>query len=79
MRLLVFSDLHRDRDAARSLVERSGEADVVIAAGDFAVKRHGIDDVIDPAQTRPELVKALRMLENKVDSLPPKKHGNIPL
>ena len=47
MRLLVFSDLHRDRDAARSLVERSGEADVVIAAGDFAVKRHGIDDVIE--------------------------------
>jgi len=35
--------------------------------------------VIDPAQTRPKLVKALRMLENKIDSLPPKKHGNIPL
>ena len=47
MRLLVFSDLHRDRDAARSLVERSGEADVLIGAGDFAVMRHGIDDVIE--------------------------------
>jgi acetyl-CoA carboxylase carboxyltransferase component len=44
-----------------------------------AANRGYIDDVIDPAQTRPELVKALRMLENKVDSLPPKKHGNIPL
>ena len=47
MRLLVFSDLHRDRDAARSLVERSGEADLLIGAGDFAVVRHGIDDVIE--------------------------------
>ena len=44
-----------------------------------AANRGYIDDVIDPAQTRPELVKALRMLETKVDSLPPKKHGNIPL
>ena len=47
MRLLVFSDLHRDRDAARSLVERAAEADVLIGAGDFAVMRHGIDDVIE--------------------------------
>jgi propionyl-CoA carboxylase beta chain len=38
-----------------------------------------IDDVIDPADTRPAIIRALRMLENKVDTLPPKKHGNIPL
>ena len=50
MRLLAFSDLHRDRDAARSLVERSAEADVLIGAGDFAVMRHGIDDVIEILQ-----------------------------
>ncbi len=47
MRLLVFSDLHRDRDAARSLVERAAEGDILIGAGDFAVMRHGIDDVIE--------------------------------
>ena len=47
MKLLVFSDLHRDRDAAKSLVERSGEADVLIGAGDFAVMRKGIDAVIE--------------------------------
>ena len=45
----------------------------------IAANRGYIDDVIDPSQTRPELVKALRMLESKVDNLPPKKHGNIPL
>ena len=38
-----------------------------------------IDDVIDPADTRPLLIKALRMLKTKRDVNPPKKHGNIPL
>jgi len=44
-----------------------------------AANRGYVDNVIDPAETRPELVRALRMLENKVESIPPKKHGNIPL
>ena len=47
MRLLVFSDLHRDQAAARSIVDRAGDVDVVVGAGDFAVKRGGIEDVID--------------------------------
>ena len=38
-----------------------------------------IDDVIDPRETRPQLIRALGMLHNKQDTLPPKKHGNIPL
>jgi acetyl-CoA carboxylase carboxyltransferase component len=38
-----------------------------------------LDDVIDPAETRPIIIKALEMLQNKRDSLPAKKHGNIPL
>ncbi|MGD0499992.1 MAG: acyl-CoA carboxylase subunit beta [Bryobacteraceae bacterium] len=38
-----------------------------------------VDDVIEPRETRPRLIRALRMLENKVDSTPRKKHGNIPL
>ena len=38
-----------------------------------------IDEVIDPADTRPKLIAALRMLRNKRDHNPPKKHGNIPL
>lgn len=44
-----------------------------------AASRGYIDDVIDPRQTRPKLIKALEMLRNKVDTLPAKKHGNIPL
>jgi acetyl-CoA carboxylase carboxyltransferase component len=38
-----------------------------------------IDDVIEPNQTRPTLINALEMLQNKRDENPPKKHGNIPL
>ena len=38
-----------------------------------------LDDVIDPSETRPRLIKALNMLQSKRESLPPKKHGNIPL
>ncbi len=38
-----------------------------------------LDDVIEPAETRPRLIAALRMLETKRQTNPPKKHGNIPL
>ena len=44
-----------------------------------AAARGYLDDVIDPRDTRPKLIRALEMLRNKVDSLPSKKHGNIPL
>jgi propionyl-CoA carboxylase beta chain len=44
-----------------------------------AAARGYIDDVIEPAQTRPRLIEALQMLQNKRDANPPKKHGHIPL
>jgi acetyl-CoA carboxylase carboxyltransferase component len=44
-----------------------------------AASRGFIDDVIVPSDTRPRLINALEMLQNKRDSNPPKKHGNIPL
>jgi len=47
VKLLAFSDLHRDLDAARSLVERSAEADVVIGAGDFASVHRGLEETIE--------------------------------
>jgi acetyl-CoA carboxylase carboxyltransferase component len=44
-----------------------------------AAARGYIDDVIEPHQTRARLIEALQMLQNKRDTNPPKKHGNIPL
>jgi propionyl-CoA carboxylase beta chain len=44
-----------------------------------AAERGFIDDVIEPHETRPKVIRALRMLENKVDTMPRKKHSNLPL
>jgi propionyl-CoA carboxylase beta chain len=44
-----------------------------------AAERGYVDDVIEPLETRLRVIRALRMLENKVDPMPRKKHGNIPL
>ena len=44
-----------------------------------AAERGFIDEVIEPAITRPKLIRALMLLQNKTDTNPPKKHGNIPL
>ncbi len=44
-----------------------------------AASRGIIDDVIDPAETRIKVIRSFDMLKDKRDTLPPKKHGNIPL
>lgn len=44
-----------------------------------AAERGFVDEVIEPAETRPKLIRALSLLQNKRDTNPPKKHGNIPL
>jgi acetyl-CoA carboxylase carboxyltransferase component len=67
----------KDPEAERArLVQeyRDTFANPYVAAG-----RGYIDDVIEPSQTRPRLIEALQMLQNKRDTNPPKKHGNIPL
>ncbi|MFL7837992.1 MAG: acyl-CoA carboxylase subunit beta [Candidatus Promineifilaceae bacterium] len=49
-------------------------------ANPYIAARMGyIDNIIEPSQTRPRLINALHMLQNKRDQNPPKKHGNIPL
>ena len=45
----------------------------------IAAERGFIDDVIEPHETRARLIRSLRMLETKVETMPRKKHGNIPL
>ncbi|HEX4656110.1 MAG TPA: carboxyl transferase domain-containing protein, partial [Streptosporangiaceae bacterium] len=44
-----------------------------------AADRGYVDAVIRPAETRTQVVRALRTLRTKRQTLPPKKHGNIPL
>jgi methylmalonyl-CoA decarboxylase subunit alpha len=45
----------------------------------IAAQRGYIDDIIQPSRTRIRIIKSLRMLQNKVDTAPTRKHGNIPL
>lgn len=47
MKLLAFSDVHRDLKQARQLVEMADTAEVVIAAGDFASVHRGLEELID--------------------------------
>lgn len=46
MKLLLFSDLHRDIESARRLLEKSADVDVLVGAGDFAICRKGVGDCI---------------------------------
>jgi propionyl-CoA carboxylase beta chain len=49
-------------------------------ANPYVAAQHGfIDEIIEPKYTRPKLIRALSLLQNKRDTNPPKKHGNIPL
>lgn len=59
MRLLAFSDIHRDLRQAARLAERAREVDVVVAAGDFASVHRGLEELIDmlvPIETPTVLV-----------------------
>lgn len=47
MKLLLFSDVHRDEVAARQLVEQSRHVDIAVGAGDFATTRRGLPEIID--------------------------------
>jgi len=66
-------------DQERVRLEKIAEFRERFANPFVAAERGYIDDVIEPRQTRPRLIQALRMLETKVDTMPRKKHGNIPL
>ncbi len=61
------------------LAEKIEEYQQKFATPYRAAHRGFVDEVIMPAETRAKLIKAFKMLENKVDKLPRKKHGNIPL
>lgn len=59
--------------------EKEQEYNELFANPYKAAERGYVDEVIRPEETRIKLIKAFKMLENKVASMPKKKHGNIPL
>jgi propionyl-CoA carboxylase beta chain len=66
-----------DKEAAR--VQKLREFRDRFANPFVAAERGYVDGVMEPHETRPRLIRALHMLETKTDTMPRKKHGNIPL
>jgi propionyl-CoA carboxylase beta chain len=66
-------------DLQSSREEKTAEFRERFANPFIAAERGFLDDVIEPRRTRPVIIQSLRMLENKTDITPPKKHGNLPL
>ncbi len=77
---IVFrKELEKASDPVKRKAELVREYREKFANPFIAAERGFIDDVIEPKETRPRLINALEMLENKREANPPKKHGNIPL
>ncbi len=77
--IIFRKELEKAKDPAKKKAELVAEYREKFANPYVAAERGYIDGVIEPKETRPRLINALEMLENKRDSNPAKKHGNIPL
>ncbi|MFT5183781.1 MAG: propionyl-CoA carboxylase beta chain [Flavobacteriales bacterium] len=77
--IIFRKEIKEANDPAAKLKEKEDEYAELFANPYNAAARGYVDEIIKPRQTREKLIKAFKMLENKVDSLPRKKHGNIPL
>jgi propionyl-CoA carboxylase beta chain len=77
--IIFRKEIQNADDPEAKLKEKDEEYAEMFANPYNAAARGYIDEVIVPDKTREKLIKAFKMLENKVDNLPKKKHGNIPL
>jgi propionyl-CoA carboxylase beta chain len=77
--IIFRKEIKEAADPAAKLAEKEAEYADMFAHPYRAAARGYVDEVIEPSQTRQKLITAMEMLENKVDTLPRKKHGNIPL
>jgi propionyl-CoA carboxylase beta chain len=77
--IIFKKEIQSAADSNQALKEKEQEYAHIFANPYRAAERGFIDEVIYPEETRERLIKAYKMLENKVDNLPRKKHGNIPL
>jgi propionyl-CoA carboxylase beta chain len=77
--ILFRKEINESDDPQAAIEQKDAEYREMFAHPYLAAERGYIDDVIEPAQTRPVLIRALRILRDKQDSNPWKKHGNIPL
>jgi len=79
VKIVYKRELEGREDSARIFEEKVAEFRDRFANPYVACQKGYLDEVIEPRLTRPKLIAALRLLENKRDKNPPRKHGNIPL
>lgn len=77
--IIFKKEIDEAPNPAEKLKEKEQEYADLFANPYSATNRGYVDEVILPRHTREKLIKAFKMLENKVATLPKKKHGNIPL
>ena len=77
--ILYRSELAGAEDPAALRTELIKEYEDTLANPYIAAERGYVDAVIAPSRTRIQVIRALRTLRTKRETLPPKKHGNIPL
>ena len=77
--IIFKKDIKEASDSEQKWQEKEAEYADLFANPYNAAARGFVDEVIEPSQIRKKLIKAFSMLSNKVDHLPKKKHGNIPL
>mgnify|MGYP003347575045 FL=1 len=77
--IIFRKEIQEAKDPAEKWKEKEQEYNQLFA-NPYKAAEHGyVDEVILPSETRKKLIAAFSMLSNKVDTLPKKKHGNIPL
>lgn len=77
---IIFKrEIQAAQNPTKALAEKEAEYAAIFANPYRAAERGFVDQVILPEETRIKLIKSFAMLENKAESLPKKKHGNIPL
>jgi propionyl-CoA carboxylase beta chain len=79
VRIIFRKELEQAEDAQARLSELAEDYQRRFANPYVAAERGYVDDVIEPRETRPMLIKALQLAKTKRQSLPARKHGNIPL
>ena len=77
--IIFKKEIQKAENQDEKLQEKIDEYTEKFASPYVAANRGFIDEVIIPHNTRIKLISSFDMLENKVDKLPRKKHGNIPL
>jgi propionyl-CoA carboxylase beta chain len=77
--IIFKKEISQSENPEATLQEKIDEYNKKFATPYRAAHRGYVDEVIMPHESREKLISAFEMLENKVDALPKKKHGNIPL